>query len=351
MKYREVLEAAVRAPSGDNCQPWRFAIENDVIRIFNIPDKDTSLFNLRQRASYVAHGALLENLAIAASVFGYAPDISLFPDSQLPNLVAVVRMKEETTPADSLYEYIPKRCTNRKRYNGGALSAAENQTLLTAAGHIPGGKVALTGSDREKSEVAEVIALNDRLIFENEHLHAFLFEHVRWSDAEARERGDGLDIKTLELAPPDSLAFPLLKSWPLVSFLKNFGVPRVIAGSARKLALSAAAIGVVSVPGKGDKDCITAGRLIERVWLEATKLGLSFQLMTGITLLMRRVLDGETENISSRHGELIRKAYGTLANRFGIEDGSLFIMFRVGRCGPPNVYSMRYPLEKVIGIS
>ncbi|ABB32274.1 nitroreductase [Geobacter metallireducens RCH3] len=348
MKYREILEAAVRAPSGENCQPWRFVMEGDVIRIFNIPDQDTSLFNLHQRASYVAHGALLENLSIAAPAFGYAPDISLFPDSHVPNLVAAVRMTEGPSFDDSLYPYIPKRCTNRKRYNGGALSAAESQTLLSVAERVPGGKVALTGSVQDKAEVAEVNALNDRLVFENEHLHAFLFEHVRWSDAEARERGDGLDIKTLELAPPDSLAFPLLKSWPLVDFLKNFGVPRIIAGSARKLALSAAAIGVVSVPGKGDKDCIAAGRLIERVWLEATKLGLSFQLMTGITLLMRRVLDGETENISSQHGELIKKAYGTLANRFGVEDGSLFIMFRVGRCGPPSVYSMRYPIDKVI---
>ncbi|CAG0972013.1 Putative NAD(P)H nitroreductase [Geobacteraceae bacterium] len=348
MKYREVLEAAVRAPSGDNCQPWRFVIDGDVIRIFNLPDKDTSLFNHRQRASFVAHGALLENLSIAASAHGYTLDISLFPDSSAPNLVAAVRMNKGSTSADPLSPCIPKRCTNRKRYNGGSLSTAETQTLLAAAERIPGGKVALTGSDREKSEIADVIALNDRLIFENEHLHAFLFDHVRWNDREARERADGLDIKTLELAPPDSFAFPLLKSWPLVSFLKQFGVPRIIAGSARKLALSAAAIGVISVSGKGDKECVCAGRLIERVWLEATRLDLSFQLMTGITLLMRRVLDGETEKLSPQHVEQIRKAYGTVASRFGIEDGSVFIMFRVGRCGPPSVYSMRYPIDKVV---
>lgn len=349
MKFREVIEAAVRAPSGDNCQPWRFVISGDVIQIYNIPDKDTSPFNLRQRASYVAHGALLENLSIAASAFGFSPEISLFPDSNDPNLVAIVHMREGTASVDPLFPFIPKRCTNRKRYRGGELSPLESQSLASASERIPGGKVALTRNKSEQSEIAQIVSLNDRLMFENQYLHAFLFDHVRWNDAEAREKSDGLDIKTLELAPPDSLAFPLLKSWPLVNLLGNFGVTRIIAGSARKLALSAAAIGVVSVPGNSDKDCIAAGRLMERVWLEATKLDLSFQLMTGLTLLVRRVINGETENIAPQHVELIRKAYGTLANRFGIDESSLFIMFRVGRCGPPSAYSMRYPLEKVIG--
>ncbi|RNC67959.1 MAG: nitroreductase [Desulfuromonadales bacterium] len=348
MVYREVLEAAVLAPSGDNCQPWRFVIDGDVIRVFNIPDKDTSLFNLRQRASYVAHGALLENLTIAASAFGYTPDIVLFPDSNAPNLVAVVRMNKGNTTADPLYPWIPRRCTNRSRYKGGALTDNETNALLASADRVPAGKVVLTGSDQEKAEVANVIALNDQLIFENEYLHAFLYEHVRWNDREARELADGLDIKTLELAPPDSFAFPLLKSWPLVSFLKKFGVPRIIGGSARRLALSASAIGVVAVPGTGDTESISAGRLIERVWLEATKLDLSFQLMTGITLLMRRVLDRETENLSPQHVEQIKKAYGILASRFGIEDGSLFIMFRVGRSAPPSARSLRIALEQVV---
>lgn len=60
---KKILEAAVQAPSGDNSQPWRFEIRDrdGEIRIFNIPERDKSLYNYGQMASCVAHGALIEN--------------------------------------------------------------------------------------------------------------------------------------------------------------------------------------------------------------------------------------------------------------------------------------------------
>ncbi len=33
---KKILEAAVHAPSGENCQPWRFEINDREIRIFNL---------------------------------------------------------------------------------------------------------------------------------------------------------------------------------------------------------------------------------------------------------------------------------------------------------------------------
>ena len=62
---KKILEAAVHAPSGENCQPWRFEIRGDEIGVFNLPKKDQSLYNEGQMASYVAHGALIENILIA----------------------------------------------------------------------------------------------------------------------------------------------------------------------------------------------------------------------------------------------------------------------------------------------
>ena len=42
---KKILEYAIWAPSGDNSQPWRFEAENDQIRVFNVPERDTSLYN------------------------------------------------------------------------------------------------------------------------------------------------------------------------------------------------------------------------------------------------------------------------------------------------------------------
>ncbi len=55
---KKILEMAVYAPSGENCQPWRFEVRDSKIDIFNLPERDQSLYNHGQMASYFAHGVL-----------------------------------------------------------------------------------------------------------------------------------------------------------------------------------------------------------------------------------------------------------------------------------------------------
>jgi len=349
MKFRELLEAAVQAPSGDNCQPWRFEIRGDHIRIFNLPGRDTSLFNYRQRASLVAHGALLENLTIAAGAAGYRAEITFFPEAASPNLnlIATINIVSGAEGTDQLVQAIPLRCTNRRKYDGTSLTDDERHALLTVGGGLPG-SVVLTRTRSEQAAVADIIALNDRLVFENQYLHAFLFDHIRWDDREARATLDGLDIKTLDLAPPDRLMFPLLKNWSLVKVLASLGVPRIIAGNARKQAMSAGALGAIVIPDNSDLSYVNAGRTLERVWLEATLRGLSFQLMTGITFLMQRVADGETAHLSPDQVKLVRDGRVKLESIVGKGSGVIAIMFRVGRSVPPSARSLRIPPEQLV---
>lgn len=56
---KQILEAAVRAPSGDNVQPWEFEVSKNFtqINLYNLPEMDDSYYNYNQMASYIAHGA------------------------------------------------------------------------------------------------------------------------------------------------------------------------------------------------------------------------------------------------------------------------------------------------------
>jgi nitroreductase len=348
MKYRELLEAAICAPSGDNCQPWRFEVGDNEIRIFNLPKKDTSLFNFRQRASLVAHGALVENILIASSALGYKTKLSILPDRANPDLVATVELEESAAGDEPLYPFITQRTTNRKLYKPLPLTDAQRQSLASSAKAVGAGEVRLVESDGEKRAVAKVIGLNDRLVFENRHLHSFLFDHIRWSDEEAQQTRDGLDIKTLELAPPDALAFRLFKNYSLLQALNLFGVSKLIGKNAEKLAMSASAICAIAMSGSKADDYLAAGRVLQRVWLEATRLGLSFQIMTGITFLMQRVADGEIGLLSPEQVTLIGEARLRLTGAFNMTNETLILMFRVGRNSSPNVRSMRLPLESVV---
>lgn len=105
----KILEAGVRAPSGENSQPWRFVMSGDTLSIYNLPDRDRSLYNIDQLGSFVAHGALIENIMIAASAFQYAAEPTFFPSPTDENHVANITFrKQERIAADTIDGYHPK---------------------------------------------------------------------------------------------------------------------------------------------------------------------------------------------------------------------------------------------------
>ena len=221
--------------------------------------------------------------------------------------------------------------------------AADNIHQAAINNGIPGSSLRLLQGD-DKIAVADIVALNDRLVFENLHLHGFLFEHIRWNPEEAERTRDGLDIRTLELAPPDRILFPLLKNFGFVKFIRMFGTTKIIAANARKLMLSASAAGMITIESTSAESWLNAGRMLERVWLEATRQGLAFHLMTGITLLIQRVRDGVIEGLDSDNISLIKQADALLAGVSGTEL-PVALLFRIGNADAPTVRSLRIPAQ------
>src|ERR1043166_2222155 len=85
-----ILQAGANAPSGDNLQPWRFSSRGDILLIHHDVTRDTSLYNVRGLASFIALGAALENIVIAASTLGYRADVTYSSDTTPSDAVAQV---------------------------------------------------------------------------------------------------------------------------------------------------------------------------------------------------------------------------------------------------------------------
>lgn len=348
-RIQKIIAAGIMAPSGDNCQPWSFAADGKRIDIFNLPERDRSLYNYQQRASLVANGACIENMIIAARHYGLRAEPAYFPDPGNPQHLARLELSEAERQDEPLFAAIATRGINRKPYRGGQLSPHAADSLRQAASPAGSSGCAfklLQGND--KNSAAEVAALSDRLVFENPHLHGFLFEQIRWTPQEAESTRDGLDIRTLELAPPDRLLFPLLKNFGLVKLIARFGATRLIAANAKKLMLSASATGIITISDDSSASWLHAGRMLERVWLEASRQGLAFHLMTGITLMAGRVRDGALEGLDSGNLSLIRQADSLLKKVSGTES-PVALLFRIGTAPQPSARSLRRNPDNIIG--
>src|SRR3989344_6065288 len=142
LDIQRILEMASLAPSGENCQPWRFVVKGENVEQHLVPERDLSLYNWGQRASYFANGAALENLIIAASKHNYRATVTYFPSLDNQYHLATINLKKVlSNHVDHLSEYLEDRTTNRKKYTSIELSNSEKDSLLGAFNSVSCGSL------------------------------------------------------------------------------------------------------------------------------------------------------------------------------------------------------------------
>lgn len=339
----KILETAVYAPSGDNTQPWRFEVLGQEVRVFNMPERDQTLYNFKQRGSLIAHGALIENIKIAASHHGFDTAISLFPDKDDKNLIATVFLEKTGLAGDPLYPFIKQRATNRKPYKKELLSGRQKTELL---GNLPsGGRVFLFEGEKDKKILAKAASKNEQILFENPILHQSFFRQIIWTEKEEKEKKRGLYLKTLELPPPARLAFHLFKYWSVLRVFNKLGLSRSVAKTNAAIYASSAAIGAIVIPNRFDEDFVRAGQILQKLWLKTTASGLSLQILAGLIFLFQRMEEEEAHMFSNAHVNLIKNAYNEIDEVVDSGGETIALLFRIGRADFPSARSSRLPPE------
>ncbi|MBT3282544.1 hypothetical protein HON59_00855 [bacterium] len=337
-----IIKAGTQAPSGDNVQPWRFVVNDSVIKLFNVPEADNSFYNISQNASYIAHGAVIENMAITAKTLGYNANISLFPDSGKSNLVATISLEKGNTQNQPLYEYIEKRVTNRKPYTSDPLNDEQKNNILSCANEFKDARILIADDTKDVKKLAQILSLNEQIVLENKQMHDFLFSHVVWSEEEERQKKRGLYIKTLELKKPQEKMFGLVKNFTILRFLNRLiGISKKVSKENGKVYAQSSAIIAVSTNGDTKESYIKAGQLMQKVWLTVAKSGLSAGPLMGVILLSQMIRGGSTNDLSQKHINLLNRAYVEIKNIFRIKDDTIKVILRVGRGDEPSAYSSR----------
>ncbi len=343
----DIIKAGILAPSGDNCQPWKIYFDGEKIYLKNLEDKDTSLYNVKNVASYIAFGAMMENMIIAAKSLGYKVSADLFPEGENSSLVAVLSLIKGQEELDPLQPFIVRRCVNRKKYKPKPLEPRAKESLLKIIAQFKGAELFLIEDEQKKKNLAKLLSMNDRILFENKNLHDFLFEHLRWTKKEVEKSRDGMSIESLELGGFQSKAFKVLSSWNFVRFLNIFGFSRFVPAQSYKLCKGSSALCLLLMEEAGFDRFVYGGRAFQRIWLAATSFGLSLHPMTGITFLIQRLQMGEGKGLSASHKKLLIDIYQKLKMLLPMENRTLIMAFRLGYADPPSDKSSRLPVDKV----
>ena len=343
---KQILTTAAYAPSGDNSQPWRFEVHNSNIKQFSIPGKDNPTFNLKERGSFIAHGAVIQNIVLLSQNFGYEAKVNLFPDNQNLNLVAEIDLIEKNIDGDkNISAIIKKRETNRNPFEKQALKTEHKNQFEKIARTEPEVKFLLIEDKNKIIQIAESASAAERTMLQFRPLHKDFFDLIRWNKAEESEKKYGMLIDTLELQPPQKIIFRWFSNWDLSGILRKINLPKIIAKENSKIYSSGPAIGALVIPDDSPKNYIKTGMLLQKIWLKATELGISIQPIAGVLYLARRLNDSGMPGLSTELTNLINMSSKKIYDCFNITNGIISMLFRLGFSKPASARSAKFEPE------
>ena len=300
-----ILQAAIRAPSGDNCQPWRFRVDHNRISLYLRPEVDRSLFNVEQYASLIACGAAVENMRMAASRYGFEAHTTFLAHPQEPLRIADIDFEATGATEDPLQSFIPERHTNRTVYDGRAIDPRVLATLAAQCNGFPDVELDLLTDRRRLRQIARLVWQADRIRLENRQLHAHFMKMVRFTTDEALSHRDGLPIGNLEAGKGGEIFLRLTRPWAAMNACNHLGASRLIARISYNGIMQASAVGLVKCRDHAPESYLEGGRALQRIWLAATRAGLDFQPMTAITLFWLRWQLGRKDAFATNQRRLL----------------------------------------------
>jgi nitroreductase len=335
----KILSISMNAPSGSNSQPWEFQVKDNVIEIIAHPEKDHPILNFNNRGTYIAHGALIENIEIASKYFGYEPQIELFPYKENLNITARIILSKTNPSNEVLFEAISKRATNRKAYFKEKLNDNEINFLLEEINKFSNVEVIAINDGNKIKDIVKNLA-NDMVIYlQNKTLHELLFKEIIWTPKESTK--EGLYVKTLEVKAPQVFVFKLLKNWSISKFLVKRGLHYKIAEENYKIWSSTPLLISFNLKKDEPEDFINTGKCIENIWLRATKLNLGVHIITGILFLWQQLQFGKKEIFSKEDIEVIENSYTNILNLLNLKDKLITAFLRIGKADPPSAFSFK----------
>ncbi len=256
---RQLIAAAVAAPSVHNTQPWLFRIDRDRVHVLADPSRQLTAQDPEGRALLMSCGAALLNLRLAAEHYAHTGTVTMFPSDNDQWHIATVDLHGKVHPramVDELFAAIPNRHTNRMPYEDRPVPPAVIDALTEAARQENADLYAVN----EPSERRRLVDLiHDADASQDPQVMA---ESQKWTGVED-SRPDGVPTGSLGPIPKD----------PGTPH-RDLAPGRLISGRGFAVFEHDPTLAVLTTNQDDRAAWVTAGQALQRVLLAATVEGL-----------------------------------------------------------------------------
>ncbi|HQT27428.1 MAG TPA: hypothetical protein PLK99_12675, partial [Burkholderiales bacterium] len=194
--------------------------------------------------------------------------------------------------------------------------------------------------------ISELVRKASMARFRTKEIHEWFAGSLRFRKEEV-ERGDGLDVSTFGLPPGGRALVRFISDWNRMSALNRLGGYRLLASmEAASITKAGAVIAITGKPGMGE--AVEAGRLMERVWIEANANGFGVQPYFIVSDQIARLGEGSVPD------ELVEEVSSLEADArqvLGLDGDVLHMLLRVGISKGEPVRSVRLPLDAIFSVT
>jgi len=353
----ELVNAAILAPTGGNCQPWQWVYENNALHLFQDMNRSIAFLDYGNMGSYIGFGAATENLILKAHKLGLEVVLKEFPATD-QKLIASFNFLNQTNQSeaskfephvcDTLEEVIDKRETNRKYGPRQSIERKKLDRLVKIARTVEGADLKIIDDESQMAQLGEIIASVDRILITHKEGHRDFIKEIRWSSEEAETTRDGIDIATVDLKPSELAGMKLAKNWSVVKYISYWKGGSAFERMSRKSVASASALGLITMPKYDAKSFFDGGRAIQRVWLNANQQEIAFQPLTPAVFLFARLIHGKGAGMTDQMKSELTELRNQFFELFSLQkDITEVFLFRLSIAETPEVKSYRRPLEDV----
>lgn len=290
---REILELARWAPSADNTQPWRFQVlgERELI-LWYAPGPELSVFNLDHYAGRLGMGALLETLAVAATVHGLTAETHPEPAAQAyPWGIRVALRPAVGMVPSPLVSAVSCRATQRRPLPLVALGAEQKHALEASVGKFY--SILWLEGWANKFKMATLLHRTGKVRLLMPETFVVHRDTIAWGEQHSEDRIPSGAIGADPLL--QRIMAWTMKSRQRVRRLNRLGghvLPRVEMELLPALACAGHFLVWSEHPLDTPESQMEAGRALQRFWLTAESLGLQFQPEMVAPLFCRYAREG-----------------------------------------------------------
>jgi hypothetical protein len=269
-----VVAAGVLACNPHNTQPWVMVPGDGSIDLFSDPTRRMPVNDAADREHFAGLGCAVENMVVAAGATGFDATVTVFPEGTASDHVARIGLRPAPPRSDPLADAIPRRHTNRGPY-----TPVPVDTGAFAAARVEGAGVRWVTERGARDRLGALYVEATEAIVADTAQSEEAFSWFRNDRADIDRHRDGL---TLDGQGFDG--FTLFAAKVLPDQSRTDGDRFWVDATRNVHTATAAAYGVVTVADAFDRSAqVAGGRLLARLHLTATALGLGFHHMNQVT--------------------------------------------------------------------